>query len=85
MRIIDAGHIYELDYLDNENSLYKDKSNILRFVKREGKNFPFNNNHHPGTNCQEVLRALIDRSEYLNKQQQCAETEAIVGLLKSAL
>lgn len=81
MKIIDAGHQYELDCLDDNKLI----GGLLTFVKRKGENFPFNHNSHPGTNCQEVLRALIDRSEYLNKQKPCAETECIIGLLKSAL
>lgn len=79
MRILDAGHRYELDSLDGEIR------QTLTFVKRVGDKFPFNVDGHAGTNCQEVLRALIDRAEYLNRQDPCADTEAIVGNLRSAL
>lgn len=82
MRIVDAGHIYTLDNLDTTPDEPKQK---LIFVKRYGENFPFNDFSFSGTNCQEVLRALIDRSEYLQKQKPCAETESIIGLLRSAL
>lgn len=78
MRIFDAGHSYALDG-------FNDDCQSLVFIKREGKNFPFNDGKHPGINCQEVLRVLIDRTEYLNKQKPCAEIEAIIGNLKSAL
>lgn len=79
MKIRDPGHEYELDSLDG------DYRQILVFVKREGSKYPFNEGTHAGTNCQEVLRVLIDRSEYLNRQVPCAETEAIIGNLKLAL
>jgi len=79
MKILDAGHEYELDCLDG------DLKQIIVFVKREGQKFPFNIGKHAGTNCQEVLRALIDRTEYLQKQQPCAETECIISSLKTAL
>jgi len=79
MEILDAGHHYQLDSLDGDN-----KQN-LQFVKQMGDNFPFNSSEYSGTNCQEVLRALIDRTEYLQKQKSCAETESIIGLLRAAL
>ncbi len=79
MKILDAGHVYRLDCIDG------DQSQLLTFVKREGERFPFNEGHHPGTNCQEVLRALIDRTEYLNHQRPCAETEAAAANMRSAL
>lgn len=79
MKIVDAGHKYSLEgYLGGEPQ-------ILQFMKKEGDGFPFNLNTNGGTNCQEVLRAVIDRSRYLNNQIPCAETEAIIGCLESAL
>ncbi len=80
MKVKEPGHIYELASLDGG------KKQRLKFVKRVGKNYPFNElPEHPGTNCQEVLRVLIDRCEYLNTQKACAETESIISLLKTAL
>lgn len=83
MKIIDAGHEYQLDTIDDVTG---DKGpQTLTFVKRSGAKFPFNRGEHPGTNVQEVLRALIDRTEYLNNQKPCAETEAAAGCLRAAL
>lgn len=79
MKIIDAGHVYLLDCIDG------DEPQRLRFVKREGEGFPFNEGSHNGTNCQEVLRALIDRTRYMLLQKPCAETEAALHNLESAL
>lgn len=58
---------------------------MLTFVKREGSRYPGNVGHHAGTTSQEVLRALIDRAKYVNAQLPCAESEAVIGLLQSAM
>lgn len=79
MTVIDPGHVYSLDSLDGP------LEQILAFVKREGAKYPGNVGHHPGTTMQEVLRALVERAEYVNRQQPCAETELAIGQLKSAL
>lgn len=81
MIVKEAGHIYELSSLDNGDP------QTLIFVKRDSPSYkyPGNKGNHGGTISQEVLRALIDRSEYVNNQQPCAETEAVTGLLKTAL
>lgn len=80
MIIIEPGHKYDLAPLDD--GVYQ----TIEFVKRVGKKFPFNAGQvHGGTNCQEVLRVLIDRSEFLQSQDPCAETECIVASLRSAL
>jgi hypothetical protein len=65
MRVVDPGHEYLLDVLDETLA---DDAESLRFVKREGDGYPGNVGHHPGTNMQEVLRALIDRLRYVNGQ-----------------
>ena len=64
MRVIDSGHVYELQELDAEQPC----SRVLVFVKREGEKYPGNVGHHSGTNCQEVLRAIFDRLGYLDNQ-----------------
>lgn len=80
MRVVDPGHVYELDTLDGDGS-----SIVLRFVKRVGEHYPGNGSAYSGTTSQEVLRALIERTEYVNNQIPCFETEAAAGLLKAAL
>lgn len=79
MERISPGHIYILKSLDG------DVPQVLTFVKREGPGYPGNHGSHPGTNVQEVLRALIDRCKYINHQKPCAETEAALHLLEAAL
>lgn len=79
MNVRDPGHDYVLASLDGA------APQRLTFVKREGPGFPGNVGAHPGTTTQEVLRALIERSEYVNGQIPCAETEAVIGLLQTAV
>lgn len=79
MKVIDPGHVYELASLDGGDPWR------LTFVKREGSGYHGNVGHHPGTTMQEVLRALIERANYVNRQIPCAETEAAIGLLEAAL
>lgn len=82
MRVIDKGHFYALRMLDTQ---FDDKCEYLTFVKREGPGYPGNVGHYPGTTTQEVLRALIDRGRYVNKQIPCPETEAAIHLMETAL
>lgn len=85
MRVIDPGHVYALSWLD----LYDDESmpseDLLVFVKREGKKYPGNQGHHPGTTTQEVLRALIDRTKYVNNQIPDKRNKHIIDDLREAM
>ena len=76
MKVIDSGHVYKLDSLDGTLSQH------LIFVKREGPGFPGNVGHHPGTTLQEVMRAMVDRVEYLQNQIACDENVAILTYLR---
>ncbi len=63
MIVTDPGHRFYLDDLDSESDVSE-----LTFVKREGPGYPGNVGHHSGTNCQEVIRALISRLKYVANQ-----------------
>jgi hypothetical protein len=66
--VIDPGHEYELASLDGEKAVR------LTFVKRIGARYPGNKGpSYSGTNCQEVLRVLIDRAGivYLTQGDLC--------------
>lgn len=78
MKVIDPGHYYRLLVLDGDQN---NDGVWLRFVKREGKKFPGNVGHYPGTTMQEVLRAVIDRARYANRQIPCRETQKAIKLL----
>jgi hypothetical protein len=73
MTIIDPGHIFELEQLDTP--IFPQR---LTFVKRMGDKYPSNTSCYPGTNMQEVLRALIHRTLYLNRQDYCMENVRIL-------
>ncbi len=79
MNAIDPGHVFTLDSLDGE------QENKLIFVKREGDKYPGNVGHHPGTTMQEVLRALISRTEYVNAQLPDAANETAILHMKLAI
>lgn len=70
MKILDPGHVYELQELDSVNGCigFDGLPPILVFVKREGPGYPGNVGHHPGTVIQDVLRACIDRLKYVREQ-----------------
>jgi hypothetical protein len=79
MIVVDPGHEYLLDSLDG------DAVQRLVFVKREGTKYPGNIGSHPGTTLQEVLRALVERCVYVNRQIPCDETGEVIDLLTRSL
>jgi hypothetical protein len=83
MRVIDEGHNYDLDVFDHDGSGTRC---LLRFMKRVGDGYPYNMPPtYPGTNCQEVIRALIDRVKWLHKQIPHPQNGVILGALRAAL
>ena len=81
MKVLDSGHRYSLASLDG------DFSQVLQFVKRNDppEKYPGNANAYPGTTCQEVLRALLERVRYLRGQIPCVEDDLIISSLQNAL
>jgi hypothetical protein len=79
MREIDPGHKYALRQLDSQ------KEQVLTFVKREGEKYPGNIGHYPGTNLQEVLRAMIARLYYLDNQQPAKENHLVIYYLRNSI
>lgn len=84
VRILDPGHRYWLDMLDIEGDR-RQGAEMLTFVKRQGARYPGNLSHYPGTNCQEVIRALIDRVKHLDSQISDPHNQPILEHLRSAL
>ncbi len=72
MKVIEAGHIYKLNCLDG------DDTEILTFVNRE-------DNPHPGTVTQEVIRALIDRTQHCDGCLRWEGNDKIIYHLRMAL
>lgn len=80
MKIIDPGHLYTLAHLDGAGT------SLLRFVTRVGSNFPGNQPPaYEGSTTQEVLRALIDRQNYVDRQQPSHYNTRVLWLLREAL
>jgi hypothetical protein len=79
MVVVDPGHEYLLTSLDG------DQENRLVFVKREGIGYPGNVGHHPGTTMQEVLRALVERANYVNNQIRHEDTTTATELMMLAV
>jgi hypothetical protein len=78
MRSIDPGHIYELDQLGDK------ATQRLTFIKRSGGSVHYEK-EWPGLQTQEVLRALIDRTQYLHDVLPCKETVEAKRHLQLAL
>ena len=87
MKVIDAGHLYELQMYSPVGEASKPfTKDYITYFKKIGENFPGNaGKAYSGVNCQEVLRVLIDRCKYLNNQKPCSETMEIISLLREAL
>jgi|SRR5579863_737659 len=86
MEIVEPGHWFKLNnYSGISESTTLSKSQLV-FMHRVGDNYPGNHGYpYDGTNCQEVLRALIHRCIYLNGQIPCRETENIIENLRYSL
>lgn len=81
MKVLDPGHKYLLGVLD---SSFPPSNDVLTFVKREGPGFPGNVGHYPGTNMQDVIRALIDRVQYVDNQIHDSRNLAVLFHLRQA-
>lgn len=77
MKVLDPGHVYLLEGLGGNDQ-------TLTFIKRSGGAIQYEK-EWPGLQTQEVLRALIDRSKYLNGIIPCTETEDAVYHMRMAL
>lgn len=78
MKIIEPGHIYELQHLESPGS------ERLTFIRRSSKAIR-HETEHEGTNTQEVLRALIDRTKYLDSIIPAIENQDTIHHLRMAL
>jgi hypothetical protein len=85
VKVLDAGHLYDLDLLDagiHGSTGHRE----LRFVKRIGEKFPGNQEPgYEGTTSQEVIRALIDRAQYVDAQKPDVANKLALSNLRSAL
>lgn len=73
MKVIEPGHIYQLEHQDGSGA------GVLVFVNRE------DGTQHEGTQTQEVLRALIDRTQHCDKCLRWEGNDKIIEHLRMAL
>jgi hypothetical protein len=73
--------VYQLKVIDGTPT----EEQLLVFVKREGPKFPGNVGSHPGTNIQEVLRAVLERLSYLDKQEHDDRNTLVAGYIGYAI
>ena len=83
MKVGLAGHTYEVNVYDGDGTEVENITFVMRNNPKEkysGNEFAFK-----GTNCQEVLRVLIDRITYLQNQRRCQENEIMLHHLRHTL
>jgi hypothetical protein len=73
MKVIEPGHIYQLQHLDGSGA------GLLVFVNRE------DGTQHEGAQTQEVLRALIDRTRHCDSCLRWEGNDKIIEHLRMAL
>lgn len=78
MKVLDPGHLFLLDLNKNNTGSPIE----LRFYKDKEIN---GNSHYDGTTNQEVLRALISRVQFLDKQKHHPNNDEIIKCLRKAL
>jgi len=76
MKIKEPGHVYEFLTLDSKDILDRES---IRFVNRE------RGTEHPGTQTQEVLRALIDRTMHCDDCIPWHGNPAIIHHMRMAI
>ena len=74
MKVIKKGHVYELDHLDGK------EKQTLTFVCREDEL-----GLHEGTQTQEVIRVLINRTQHCDRCLRWEGNDLIVQHLRMAL
>lgn len=79
MDVIEPGHVYLLRHLEG------DGHQLLTFIRRSSAAVDYGDGEHPGTNTQEVLRALINRTEFLHHVLPAVETMDAAWYLRMAL
>lgn len=81
MDIIDSGHDYLLHSFDGGEPIR------LTFVKRNDppEKYPGNDNAYPGTQIQEVSRALIERVQYVDGQIPHPANKTVLYFLREII
>ena len=83
MKVIDPGHHYRLNILDERAGAAPVR--YLTFVKRQGSNYPGNDTSYPGTIIQDVVRCCIDRLKYVDNQIPHWANDVAIRLLRTVI
>jgi hypothetical protein len=78
------GHTYYISEYSPRGWRYSGRQSLW-FLSKTGYDFPGNKSEFAGTNCQEVLRVLIDRVKYLNGQKPHWVNPCIIFCLRLSL
>lgn len=78
MEVLDPGHLYRVPNLEAAGC------QVIRFIKRSSAMIQ-HPKEHSGVNTQEVIRVLIDRTDYLYDVGPCEETADAAYYLRMAL
>lgn len=79
MEILEAGHKYKVNNFSKTDEC--DTTQEIVFVK----DAIINGDGHEGTNCQELLRVLIDRVKFLESQKSNEVNEQIIKNLRECI
>jgi hypothetical protein len=82
VRVVEPGHVYELEEVDVRGPKYTQK---LYFVRRRDERGELLSQSSPGILTQELLRVAIDRTLYLYAEAPCDEDTKILEHLRAAL
>ena len=82
MKILDHGHLFEVDCYDG---VHIQSPLTITYMKRMGPGYPGNTSAYPGTNCQEVIRSIIRRVQYLDEQIHHRNNAEIIFHQRSSL
>jgi hypothetical protein len=85
MKILDAGHTYELIHLDGENQYGKYLCFVKRYDPNDPSKFQGNLNSYPGTTSQEVIKCLLNRARHVQNQKWCLENVIVIFCLRLSL
>ncbi|MEE8233782.1 MAG: hypothetical protein V3R41_03790 [Gammaproteobacteria bacterium] len=83
MKVIDPGHKYEVDKFGEDGKTSMSLA-CPPFMKRSGGAIQYEKEWQ-GTNTQEMIRVLIDRTQYLDGVLECDETKNSEYHLRMAL
>lgn len=83
MKVITEGHKYELENFEKKDQ----PGQVIKFIQKEVAEESFGSFFaiHDGTTNEEILKVLINRMNYLQKQSPCRENAIVITKLEESL